>query len=142
MRCLILGILACIISVSYSTGASVLFERLESLLVNGRVEFKLMQEICDQNPKSEHCAWSQWRIHEIEQKITEHPAFPRNYHPTPLKRCLYASMVACSLLGGPDPAEQGLSPLSALSGQELSGPLEHYRKNASESGGGHNGLLK
>lgn len=109
-------------------------ENLESLIKLGRAEFKFTHEVCDRHPQSTTCAWAKWRLQDIEHEILSNPVFPRNYQPSPLRKCLYAGMVACSLLGGPDPSDQGLNPWSSLSGQELSDPLDLYKRESSESG--------
>lgn len=114
-------------------------ERLGFLLKVGRIEFQLMRDSCGQNPESKHCTWARWRVYEIEQEILSDSTFPKNFRPSPMKQCWYAGVVACSLLGGPDPGEQGLTPWSSLSGQELSEPVELYRKQAAEAGAGRSG---
>lgn len=142
MRCLISVILVSLVLsltgpaafASRYSGWSFYKENLEALIKLGRAEFNFTQEVCDRNSQSTTCAWAQWRLQDIENEILSNPVFPKNYQPSPFKKCLYVSMVACSLLGGPDPEEQGLAPWSSLSGQELDYPIDLYRKQAAESG--------
>lgn len=119
---------------SKNTAWSFYSESLDALVRLGRAEFKFTEEVCDRNPNSTICAWAKWRLQDIEHEILSNPVFPRNYQPGPIRKCLYAGMLACSLLGGPDPADQGLTPWSSLSGQELADPLELYKKQSAESG--------
>jgi hypothetical protein len=111
-------------------------ESLATLMQDGQDEYKVMETVCDQNWRSASCAWARSRVQDLTDRITSHPHFPQNYRPTPLRQCLYASMVACSILGGPNPADQGLEPWSSFSGQELEAPVESFRKEASEAGDG------
>ena len=107
---------------------------LDELLIHGRAEFHHMEEVCGHDESSLACEQAKWRVHIAENAVTNHHAFPPHYRPSLIRQCLYAGVVACSILGGPDPAEQGITPWSVLSGQELTEPVEHFRKWASESG--------
>lgn len=96
---------------------------------------RFISSACPPGSSAASCLVAQAKRKALENKLTNDPLVRQGtISIASVKNCLYSAMVACSLLGGPDPDSQGLSPLSSLSGQELTMPLEHFQKDPSESG--------
>ena len=110
--------------------ASMIQTRIAPLLREARSQYRFLS-------KALSCELARKRMRKAQEKLEKDDLVRGGLiSPASIKDCIYAAMVVCSLLGGPDPAEQGVNPLSSLAGKELTMPLTHFRKNGSENGAG------
>lgn len=108
------------------------------VLKRAMTEIRLMRDFCAKDKKSSSCKQARINAEFIGVRIELEPSIPEVTRAN-FKQCLYGAVVACSLLGGPDPESQGLSPLSSLSGQELTYPEYHFLRPTAEYGDGPKG---